>query len=366
MLHFTSYTELSLTSLAAAFLTLWAAMMGACLGSFLNVVVWRLPQKLPILSGRSFCPKCKTPIRSQDNIPVFGWLRLKGKCRSCVQPISARYPLVEATTGAIFALAFITQVLAHGFTLPPWFDEHYGGWFIEIPRCEWLLLALKHSLLMYYLLGLALFEWDRHQVPVRYFCFSAAVPFLFTLVSPAFMPSDWILTVSQPPDKMSLLDSLLRNSLGLIMGMLLGLLISVRSFRLNSWSQPGVVAFALIGCYVGWQGVLSVAVIASAVHLTVRGMVPRGRAVDKRSREVPFIAATLLISTAGLFGSWRWLNEIPYWPGTSHDPLIILAQISLSVVNAIFVIRCNASNGHNSRASTFDVGHASSEVPNHE
>ena len=77
-------------------------VLGVVVGSFLNVVIWRLPQKMSLSHPASHCPHCDTPIKPYDNVPVVGWMVLRGRCRSCQAPISARYPLVEALTGALF------------------------------------------------------------------------------------------------------------------------------------------------------------------------------------------------------------------------------------------------------------------------
>jgi leader peptidase (prepilin peptidase)/N-methyltransferase len=83
-----------------------ALMLGLAVGSFLNVVIYRLPRHESLVRPGSHCPSCMTPIRFYDNIPVVSWLILRGKCRTCRSPISARYLLVEAITGASFVLAF--------------------------------------------------------------------------------------------------------------------------------------------------------------------------------------------------------------------------------------------------------------------
>jgi leader peptidase (prepilin peptidase) / N-methyltransferase len=80
-----------------------AALFGLAIGSFLTVVVDRVPKKESIVSPRSRCPSCGAEIRTRDNIPVLSWLLLAGKCRSCRARISARYPLIEAATCASFA-----------------------------------------------------------------------------------------------------------------------------------------------------------------------------------------------------------------------------------------------------------------------
>src|ERR1700712_2467711 len=77
--------------------------LGLLFGSFLNVCIARLPKHESIVSPRSHCPHCQTPIRWYDNIPLLSWLVLRGKCRDCKQPISFQYPLVELATGLWFA-----------------------------------------------------------------------------------------------------------------------------------------------------------------------------------------------------------------------------------------------------------------------
>jgi leader peptidase (prepilin peptidase) / N-methyltransferase len=80
-----------------------AALGGAAIGSFLNVVIHRLPRRESISSGRSRCPGCGAQIAAYDNVPIFSWLVLKGRCRHCAAPISPRYPLIELLTAVAFA-----------------------------------------------------------------------------------------------------------------------------------------------------------------------------------------------------------------------------------------------------------------------
>jgi len=86
-------------------LTIWAAGFGLIWGSFLNVVIHRLPAGESVVHPGSRCPACRTPIRPWDNIPLLSFLLLRGRCRACGAPISWRYPAVEALTAALFVLA---------------------------------------------------------------------------------------------------------------------------------------------------------------------------------------------------------------------------------------------------------------------
>lgn len=103
--------------------------LGLLVGSFLNVVAFRVPHGLSIVSPGSACPACGSAIRPADNIPVISWLALRGRCRSCQSPISVRYPLVEASTAALFAVTAV--VIGWIWTLPAFL------WFVGV---TWVLV----------------------------------------------------------------------------------------------------------------------------------------------------------------------------------------------------------------------------------
>lgn len=82
-------------------------VLGLLIGSFLNVVVWRVPRGKSVVRPPSACPRCGSRISARDNVPVVSWLILRGRCRSCREPISRRYPLVELGTGVLFVLVTV-------------------------------------------------------------------------------------------------------------------------------------------------------------------------------------------------------------------------------------------------------------------
>jgi leader peptidase (prepilin peptidase)/N-methyltransferase len=86
-------------------LMVYAGILGACVGSFLNVCVYRWPEDKSVVSPPSSCPNCGARIKWYDNVPVLGWMWLRGKCRSCGTPISIQYPLVELLTAALWVMA---------------------------------------------------------------------------------------------------------------------------------------------------------------------------------------------------------------------------------------------------------------------
>ncbi|MEI6622630.1 MAG: prepilin peptidase, partial [Actinomycetes bacterium] len=114
-------------------------LFGLAIGSFLNVVIYRVPLGLSVVSPPSACPNCGHEIRGYDNIPVVSWLVLRGRCRDCGHPISARYPLVEAVTGLAFAVA--TWVVA--VLVPP---TEKPGLFAGLCLAAWVLVAVVIAL----------------------------------------------------------------------------------------------------------------------------------------------------------------------------------------------------------------------------
>jgi leader peptidase (prepilin peptidase)/N-methyltransferase len=104
----------------------YCGILGLLVGSFLNVVIYRVPLGESVVRPRSACPSCATPIASRDNIPVLSYVLLRGRCRTCAAPISGRYPLVEASCGALFAGV---AARAHGHWDLPAFLVAFAGLF---------------------------------------------------------------------------------------------------------------------------------------------------------------------------------------------------------------------------------------------
>jgi len=98
-------------------LVVLAALGGLLVGSFLNVVAWRLPRGESLVAPGSHCPGCDAPVRPYDNVPVLSWLLLRGRCRDCRAPISIRYPLVEACSAGLAVAVVLARHGAHDLAL---------------------------------------------------------------------------------------------------------------------------------------------------------------------------------------------------------------------------------------------------------
>jgi prepilin signal peptidase PulO-like enzyme (type II secretory pathway) len=128
-----------MTTTHHAVLALLWIILGSCLGSFLNVCVYRIPRGMSVLRPRSRCPQCGSAILARHNIPVLGWLVLRGRCRQCRCTIPPRYPAIELAVGLLCALPYVVAVaLCAG---DPW--ERVGtGRLLGILLASWMVTGL--------------------------------------------------------------------------------------------------------------------------------------------------------------------------------------------------------------------------------
>ncbi len=215
------------------FILAWLFVFGSCIGSFLNVVIYRLPRGLSLL-GSSFCPRCCVKIRAWDNVPVFGWLKLRGRCRCCHLPISARYPVVEFAVGAAILVLATLEILLAGANLPEVGLRSSAqldvGWLVGRPRWDLIGACILHSGLVCVLLSWALIRYDGNAVPVRYTAWAFGAGWAMLVLAPlsgaVAWPAGW-LDPSLARDSREGLWAMLRGwgacgGLGMLGGLALG------------------------------------------------------------------------------------------------------------------------------------------------
>ena len=170
---------------------LWLGCIGVCIGSFLNVVAYRMPLGLSVVWKPSHCPNCKHSIRVYDNVPVLGWLWLRGRCRDCREPIAPRYAIVEAVMGlAFFALAY-TELFSGGANLPGGPITNFSGALEVVWDPQWQIIGIYmyHCTLLSLLMSLVLIGQDKQRIPLSIVLFATAMittcsikfPYLYTM-----------------------------------------------------------------------------------------------------------------------------------------------------------------------------------------
>ncbi len=208
-----------------AFAVLWVLSLGGTVGSFLNVVVYRMPRGKSVIFNPSRCPKCNSNIRPTDNVPIFGWLRLEGKCRDCRNPISARYPTVEAVVALLFLLLFAVELVSGGFNIPFRTANIYAGivWILFEMRWDLIELYLYHCILFSLLVSWMLIDLDRQRVTWLAIAVSAAILILPCILWPHLqpVPVDVSETIHLQSPLAALASSLSGGAVGLVVGSLL-------------------------------------------------------------------------------------------------------------------------------------------------
>ncbi|MDX1969745.1 MAG: prepilin peptidase [Planctomycetaceae bacterium] len=240
---------------AMAWLTVfWFFCLGASFGSLLNVIVYRLPLGLSLWRDSSRCPSCLSPVRSRDNVPIFGWLGLRGRCRDCGWSIPVRYPLVEAAVALQFVGLLLAEVLSGGANLPGRAPDEYTGvvwtiWYARSP--ELLELYAYHLALGYFAVGAALMVSDGSGLPWSWVACAAAVGLGLPAIDPRVHPLAAINTwgfdnLTWPMRVVGVGDALL----GALGGAAVGALLQ-RFLHADRRTEPAARFAAVCGLYLG-------------------------------------------------------------------------------------------------------------------
>lgn len=329
---------------------IWLFLLGATLGSFLNVCIHRFPHHDRLLDQLralarvpSHCPRCQRPIRWYDNIPILGWLKLRGRCRSCRGRISIRYPLIELANGLLFVLLYWHEVPA-GFRAEPSHSGLYtplgptglagSVWLSNVAILHWRYVL--HLVLIEGLIVATFIDIDHRIIPD-----GSTVPAMVIGVlggwlvgrvylvpvwfqEPSIMAAvqyaleqqqvaDWVIALFAPtrvpawipeyPHTHGLLVSLA----GLVVGGGIVWAVRVIGTRILGQEAMGfgdVVLMAMIGSFIGWQPVVAVFFLAPLCAL----LVVVGAWVLRRQREIPY-GPYLSLATLILLLGWK-----QFWP----------------------------------------------------
>jgi len=298
----------------------WMFTFGSMVGSFLNVVVHRPPARSSVVFGRSACPVCGTGIRPRDNVPIFGWLVLGGRCRDCGTLIDARYPLVEAAlAGAFLALGY-AEIVSGGATLPlrePC-AERGVMWTVLHPKWDLIAVWIYHAAALALLFTWALIAAGGKRLPpwhvVGALVVMGLVPVAFPWLHPVPLvhPALILEGAAFPPERPEWLwHGLLVSLAGAVVGGAMGAAVSgVGGDRHRdaagsprAISAPGLASIvALVGVVFGWQAVPAVMLVA--VVLSAAAQLVSWRLGGRHAIAAEFLVVLAVIVHVAL---WRWI-----------------------------------------------------------
>jgi leader peptidase (prepilin peptidase) / N-methyltransferase len=244
--------------------------LGASIGSFINVVVYRLPARLSLLFPPSRCPHCLNQLKAYDNVPVLGWLWLKGRCRYCKSKISIRYPVVEAVTGFLFLLVF---------------------WSFKFS-----LLTLGYWALCSWLLALSLIDLDTMTLPNPLTKSGLVLGIVFQIVYGFFLEASFLGAVHH--FKIAIVGAVV----GLWLFDAIALIGSI-AFGKTAMGGGDAKLAAMMGAWLGWKYLLLASFLACLVGVIV------GISRMQWGQKIPFGPFLALGAVMALFGGEAILSS---------------------------------------------------------
>jgi leader peptidase (prepilin peptidase)/N-methyltransferase len=237
------------------FLTAAFFLFGLVFGSFLNVCIYRMPREMSVVSPRSACPACEAPIAGFDNIPVLSWLILRGKCRKCKAPISARYAGVELLTGVLFAFSYLSAP-----AISRVIDQH---WLLDARPNEFL-IAGKLCVLSFFLIGLIFTDAETKLLPDLLTKPGMVIGVAFSLLVPLEGPTHYFLRSVDNWRILSLVNSIAGAVLG--SAFIWGVALLYEAVRgVEGMGRGDVKLMALIGAFLGVKLTLLVLLLGSLI-----------------------------------------------------------------------------------------------------
>jgi leader peptidase (prepilin peptidase) / N-methyltransferase len=326
-----SFAEQVRVRSAEAFTAVWFFALGATIGSFLNVVVYRVPRRQSLVLQRSHCPACGGPIAGRDNVPILSYFLLGGRCRMCRAPIPLRYPLVELTIASLFLLLYFVQLISGGANLPVREPNPYRGvvWILFYTKWDLVGLYLYHCYLVCVLFSWTLIQGDGHRVPWR----SQIVGLSIGLVPPLVWPHLLLLPLQTPLPAVLTANPRFAVLASIAAGCVCGAVVGGWLRYSLSRRPPGAETDAaddprcgcvLLGMGLGWQAVLSVAVFA----LVLKCLAAFGSRWIPWMRRIPMLG---FLSAAAVLHQILWRAAVhhaaPWWPGPSTGFVHLLVPV---------------------------------------
>lgn len=350
------------------FIAAWVFVLGSCFGSFLNVVIYRLPAGMSLGKPKSRCPRCETSLAAKDNIPVFGWMLLKGKCRYCSLPIAPRYPIIESTCGLIFLSLMFGELLTGAANLPLRHPDHFhvhpGFWLVWFAKWDLSGIYFFHCCMLVVVLATVMIGYDGHRPQRKLLTFGLVVALVCGMMWPqlrpvpaAMWPQAWggfqagfvWQDLMEPPNRywtgvtlLGLLDGLVGVLLGLLFGSLIRLAATARTAvaaDTNFLANALLHVFLLVGAFLGWQASGTLAILTLPLvlgHKLVSRCCP-----DSWRRQA--IGPALFVLSWIFVLSWSWFDSSQFMIGYQGWQVSKLTWWQdWLVTSAVFAVACAA------------------------
>ena len=341
-----SPSDLYVPRLIDVTVVIWCFWIGSSIGSFLNVVAWRMPRGESI-NGRSHCPRCQAKLRARDNFPVFGWLRLGGRCRTCRLPISPRYPIVELVVGLSMTLVAIGQL--YRISLPGMTSHgHRGPLWAPIIDADVLIMLAFHIYALTIAWAFALVRFDNQRLPARLVVWGLAPLIIAMLILPWLGIGSWRASSAIAASSLNLtgvshyVDAFLRVLTALVAAAILGRSLArglcptadpkMDPLGKSTAELMDVIAILSVPSLVfGWQSVIGVVVIASIVAAILKRTLLHG------TKPIGCFAIAICVTSAiHLFG-WSRLQDFAYWPSPHSSPAVILGWSAVILLTPLWL-----------------------------
>ncbi len=328
-LHF---HDLLLPRLVDCLVFAWLFWVGSAVGSFLNVVAWRMPRGRSI-NGLSHCPWCANRLAPRDNWPVFGWLALRGRCRTCRLPISPRYPIVELVVALSLTSLGLAEVYGALANLP-FPKELRGHWHgplsMPVVNRETMAFWLFHTFAVAGAWAFGLVRFDSQRLPKKLVIWVLGAAIIPILIWPPFMVVPWQVVTPDAWAAKSHLDAVVRVLCGLAAAVFVarGLARFVcpsADPKLDPTSAGTgrlmdlIGVLAIPGVIVGWQALFGVTLLATLIAAL---LLQRFKQLQRDG--LAWFSVSLPVALTIQLTFWRELESFPYWPSTQSTPTTIL------------------------------------------
>lgn len=333
----------------------WFFYLGASIGSFINVVASRVPRGMTIVSRGSHCPYCDRRLSLLDNTPVFGWVALRGRCRSCHLPIAPRYLIMELVVGAIFMILAVVELMGNGMNLP-YREWRFGSgivYTVFYPKWDLIATYVIHASLFAVAVMLIGSHMDRLRFPSLPLIVIGVIYIACATFQPLVAPVRWIEPWGPNYPRMTPVpwERLQTSMIGLAAGTLIGLGFaallwftllrpkdsvdsSIEGALLDDsptheqsyafpWFVHSIVIFLLTGALLGWQVVFNVGLAASLLTPLILSFLSfekwTGFSKDPVLRPQVLALAILTITLFLHHLLWRQLALLPFLPFRSES-----------------------------------------------